>query len=223
MPYGKFITLEGGEGAGKSTQISLLAAWLREQGQSVVTTREPGGSKGAEEIRELLIHGEAGRWDAETEALMMFAARRDHLVKTVWPALDAGSWVLCDRFADSTFAYQGFGHGRDLAPLRTLYDFTMGDFKPDLTLLLDLPVEAGLARAAARNMGGARFEGLGSAFHEKLRRGFLILAAEEPERFAIIDANQDQEAVSHAIQACVSDRLHADSSGGTDEGETAPK
>lgn len=207
MAYGKFITLEGGEGAGKSTQIALLADWLQSQGVSVVTTREPGGSKGAEEIRELLIHGEAGRWDAETEALMMFAARRDHLVKTVWPALEEGTWVLCDRFADSTFAYQGFGHGRDLAPLRTLYDFTMGTFKPNLTLLLDLPVDAGLARAAARNMGGARFEGLGSAFHEKLRRGFLILAAEEPDRFAIIDANQEMPAVSQSIQQVVEARL----------------
>tara|TARA_R110002072_G_scaffold150510_4_gene298918 strand:+ start:1559 stop:2230 length:672 start_codon:yes stop_codon:yes gene_type:complete len=207
MACGKFITLEGGEGAGKSTQLARLADWLECLGLTVVTTREPGGSKGGEEIRELLIHGEAGRWDAETEALMMFAARRDHLVKTIWPAMAQGAWVLCDRFADSTFAYQGFGHGRDLAPLRRLYDFAVGDFKPDLTLLLDLPVEAGLARAASRNLGGARFEGLGSAFHEKLRRGFLILAAEEPARFAVVDANQEPDRVSLAIQEIVTQRL----------------
>ncbi|NIQ96157.1 MAG: dTMP kinase, partial [Desulfuromonadales bacterium] len=137
---GLFITLEGGEGGGKSTQARLLAEFLELRGEEVVLTREPGGSPGAEQIRSLLVDGETHRWDATTEALLHFAARRDHLVKTVIPALDRGAWVVCDRFADSTMAYQGYGHGLPKEALAVLYDFAVGTIKPDLTLVLDLPV-----------------------------------------------------------------------------------
>lgn len=133
MPRGRFITFEGGEGGGKSTQLRLLAEALRGVGREVVTTREPGGSKGAEDIRALLVTGVPDRWDGITEALLHTAARRDHLIKTVWPALDRGAWVICDRFADSTMAYQGYGHGLPLEMLDALYRTAIGDFRPDLT------------------------------------------------------------------------------------------
>ena len=207
MSRGRFITLEGGEGAGKSTQRAALAAALRAAGLTVEETREPGGSPGAEEIRDLLVHGEAGRWDAETEALLVFAARRDHLARRIRPALEAGAWVVCDRFADSTYAYQGYGRGLDLAALRALYAFAVGDLRPDLTLLFDLPVEAGLARAVGRAGAAERFEGLDRGFHERVRRGFLEMAAAEPERFAVIDATQPPEAVTAAMLAVLRRRL----------------
>lgn len=207
MARGRFITLEGGEGAGKSTQRAALAEALRGAGLEVVETREPGGSPGAEEIRSLLVHGEAGRWDAETEALLVFAARRDHLRQCIRPALEAGHWVVCDRFADSTYAYQGYGRGLELAALRRLYDFAVGDLRPDLTLLFDLPVAAGLARAAGRSGAAERFEALGSAFHERVRAGFLEMAAAEPERFAVIDALQPPAAVTEAMLAALRARL----------------
>lgn len=145
-----FITFEGGEGAGKSTQARLLAAFLEKQGASCLLTREPGGSPGAEEIRNLVVKGTVGRWDVMTEALLMFAARRDHLVNTVWPALKEGKTVICDRFADSTMAYQGFGYadkGLGQAAVEQLYQIVVGSFKPDLTIILDMPVESGIERA----------------------------------------------------------------------------
>lgn len=211
MPRGRFITLEGGEGAGKSTQLRLLADALRAAGIDVVTTREPGGSPGAEQIRELLVNGAASRWDGVTEALLHFAARRDHVVKTVWPALDAGSWVLCDRFADSTRAYQGYGHGLDLALIERLYADTLGSFAPDLTLILDLPVEAGLRRAAARGQGVAgaedRYERMGVEFHRRLRDGFLAIARAEPQRCDVIDADRGIAEIQASIRAAVGRRL----------------
>lgn len=199
----RFVTFEGGEGAGKSTQVRRLAERLRAGGAEVVTTREPGGSAGAEEIRALLIHGEAARWDPATETLLHFAARRDHLIKTVWPALDRGAWVLCDRFADSTRAYQGAGQGGDPVLIETLYRHVVGDFRPGRTLLLDLPVELGLARAAARNDGGERYEGMDPEFHERLRQGFLAIARREPERFRVIDASLPEDAVAEAVWSAV--------------------
>lgn len=204
---GRFITLEGGEGAGKSTQIARLSDWLRQKGRTVVTTREPGGSPGAELIRKLLVEGPAERWDGTTEALLHFAARRDHLRATVWPALRRGDWVISDRFADSTIAYQGNGHGLDREMLQRLYQVAVGEFRPDLTLILDLPIEAGLARAAARRGSETRYESLSAEFHERVRAGFIEIARREPGRCVVIDATQGIDTVSAAIARAVSQRL----------------
>lgn len=206
---GRFITLEGGEGAGKSTQIARLSAWLRAKGHSVVTTREPGGSPGAEMVRKLLVEGPPERWDGTTEALLHFAARRDHLRSTVWPALTRGAWVISDRFADSTIAYQGCGHGLDRTILERLYEVAVGKFRPDLTLILDLPIEAGLARAAARRGSETRYESLPRDFHERVRAGFLDIARREPDRCAVIDATRDPDTVTAAIAQILAQRLGA--------------
>lgn len=206
---GRFITLEGGEGAGKSTQIARLSDWLRTRGREVVTTREPGGAPGAEMIRKLLVEGPAERWDGTTEALLHFAARRDHLRMTVWPALRRGAWVISDRFADSTRAYQGYGHGLESATLDRLYDVAVGNFRPDLTLILDLPVATGLARASARRGTETRYESLPRDFHERVHAGFLAIARREPERCAVIDASHDIDTVATAIAQAVARRLGA--------------
>ena len=207
MARGRFITLEGGEGAGKSTQIRLLAEALRGDGIAVTTTREPGGAPGAERIRTLLVDGATDRWDGVSEALLHFAARREHLVRTVWPALDRGDWVISDRFADSTMAYQGYGLGLGRALVESLYAQAVGDFRADLTLILDLPVEQGLARAAARNGGGTRYERMGVDFHRRLREGFLDIARREPDRCVVIDATLPIETVARAMLAAVRERL----------------
>lgn len=204
---GRFITLEGGEGAGKSTQIAKLKVWLESRGREVLATREPGGSPGAEAIRKLLVEGATDRWDGTTEALLHFAARRDHLRATVWPALKSGVWVLSDRFADSTRAYQGYGHGLDLAVLERLYELAVGSFRPDLTLVLDLPVEAGLARAAERRGAETRYESLPRDFHQRVREGFLEIAKRDPKRCAVIDAAKDIDTIAQAITRVVTDRL----------------
>ena len=204
---GRFITLEGGEGAGKSTQIARLKSWLEGRGRAVVATREPGGSPGAEMIRKLLVEGPVERWDGTTEALLHFAARREHLRSTVWPALKRGDWVISDRFADSTRAYQGYGHGLDLAMLDGLYEAAVGAFRPDLTLVLDLPVETGLARAAERRGAETRYESLPRDFHERVRKGFLEIAKRDPKRCAVIDATRDIDTIAAAITHVVTDRL----------------
>lgn len=209
MARGRFITLEGGEGAGKSTQIRLLAEALRNDGIAVTTTREPGGSPGAERIRALLVDGATDRWDAVSEALLHFAARRDHLVRTVWPALDRGEWVISDRFADSTMAYQGYGLGLGRALIESLYAQAVGDFRPDLTLILDLPVEQGLERADARAAGGTRYERMGVDFHRRLREGFLEIAGREPGRCVVIDATPPADEVAKAILKVIHERLPA--------------
>jgi len=206
---GRFITLEGGEGAGKSTQIARLKAFLEKQGRAVVTTREPGGAPGAEMVRKLLVEGPVERWDGVTEALLHFAARREHLRSTVWPALKRNDWVVSDRFADSTMAYQGYGHGIDRTLLDKLYGIAVGDFRPDLTLILDLPVEVGLARASARRGNETRYESLPRDFHERVRKGFLDIAAAEPARCAVIDATADVDAVASAIAEAVTLHLKA--------------
>ena len=207
MARGIFITLEGGEGTGKSTQIRLLATALGSAGQQVVVTREPGGAPGAEEIRALLVDGPAERWDPVTEALLHYAARREHLRRTVVPALDAGKWVLCDRFADSTMAYQGYGHGLGREWVSALHRAVVPDLAPDLTLILDMPVEEGLARATARGSGGDRYERMDRAFHHHLREGFLDIARREPERCAVIDASSPVEEVQAAIRQVIHSRL----------------
>ncbi len=203
---GRFITVEGGDGAGKSTQVRRLAEALRAAGREVVTTREPGGAPGAEEIRALVVTGAPDRWDAVTEALLMSAARRSHVAATIRPALARGAVVISDRFFDSTTAYQGHAGGVPLDLLEQLRRIAVGDLTPDLTLILDLPVEAGLARSRDRG-GAARFEAKGVDFHERLRRGYLAIAAAEPERCRVIDAGGDAESVHRALWPIVAQRL----------------
>ena len=207
MGRGRFITVEGGEGAGKSTQVKALAEHLTAAGLTVVATREPGGAAGADRIRKLLVHGPVDRWDAQTQLLLHFAARRDHLVRTVWPALDRGTWVISDRFADSTMAYQGYGHQLGRAAVEQLYALTVGNFEPDLTLILDLPVELGLARAAERGLAENRYEQMDIAFHRRVRAGFQDIAKREPQRCAIIDAAGETAAVATHLHETVGARL----------------
>jgi dTMP kinase len=207
MQRGRFITIEGGEGAGKSTQIRRLADRLTAAGFEVVTTREPGGSPGAESIRSLLVTGETDRWSATTETLLLYAARRDHIERVIEPALARGAVVLCDRFHDSTRAYQGAAGAVDPALIAFLEGHVLAGVAPDLTLVLDLPVEAGLARAAARGEGEGRFEAKGAAFHERLRAAFLEIAAREPARCAVIDATGDADVVAARIAEAVQERL----------------
>lgn len=204
---GRLITVEGGEGAGKSTQVGRLVTALDATGIAARRTREPGGSPGAEAIRRLLLEGDTERWDTLGEALLLYAARRDHVARTIEPALAQGSWVVCDRFADSTLAYQGYGRGLPLDDLRALHRLVLDDFAPDLTLILDLPVEEGLRRAARRPGAADRFERLDREFHERLHRGFRDIAAAEPERCVLIDGSGDVEGVHRAIVAAVGERL----------------
>lgn len=210
---GRFITLEGGEGAGKSTQIAGLAKRLEDAGIGVITTREPGGAPGADTIRSILVSGDTNRWDPMSEALLNFAARREHLIRTIWPALERGHWVLSDRFADSTMAYQGYGHGVDRALIDALYRAAVGDFRPDMTLMLDLPVAEGLRRANQRNNASAtaedRYERMDVAFHERLRAGFLAIAAAEPDRCVVIDAAGAPDEVAMRIWASVAGKFAA--------------
>ncbi|HEY3951596.1 dTMP kinase [Phenylobacterium sp.] len=210
MSQGRFITFEGGEGAGKSTQLKRLAARLEAQGRAVVATREPGGSSGAESIRELVLKGSADRWSPVTETLLMYAARRDHVERVIRPALAKGAWVVCDRFADSTRAYQGAAGGTDPALIAALETHILEATRPDLTLIFDLPVEVGLERAHRRAGAEMRFESKGQAFHERLREGFLAIARAEPGRCAIIDAIGSLEAVEARVWAAVRERLAVD-------------
>ena len=204
---GRFITLEGGEGAGKTTQIRLLEEALTACGVPVVATREPGGSPGAEEIRRLLVSGEPGRWSGITEMLLHTAARRDHLERVVWPALAAGCWVLSDRFADSTLTYQGHGHGVPMAMLEAIHAQAIGNFTPDLTLILDLPVEEGLQRSRGHSQDEDRYEQMDIAFHCRIREGFQSLARRWPWRCVLIAANHPPEQVQTAILSAVTGRL----------------
>ncbi len=187
-----FITIEGGEGTGKSTLISGLAEALSTQGIEVIQTREPGGSAGAEDIRALLVSGDAERWDAMTELLLVNAARRDHVERVIRPALAQGATVLCDRYIDSTRAYQGM-RGAPRSLINSIHEQAIG-VDPSITLILDAPPEQGLARAAERG-GDARFESMGLAYHTKLREAFVGIAEAEPERCSIIDSTQSKEAV----------------------------
>jgi len=199
VKQGKFITLEGGEGSGKSTQSRRLVERLKLHGLDVVATREPGGAPGAEEIRNLLVRGDIGRWDPLTETLLHFAARRQHLAETVWPALAASQWVVSDRFADSTMAYQGYAQGVGRDAVERVQAAAIGGFLPDLTLILDLPVDVGLARAGRRTGGEDRYERMGLPFHQRLRDAYLDIAAREPGRCRLIDATQNLDAVAASI------------------------
>lgn len=203
-----FITLEGGEGAGKSTQIAYLAASLKKAGLPVVTTREPGGSKGAEAIRKLVVEGKAEDWNPTTEALLFMAARYDHLETLIKPALARDEVVLCDRFFDSTYVYQGIAKGVGTDWLMQLYSLLYGNISPDLTFLLDLDPKLGLARASSRGASAeTRFEKMGLEFHARLRDGFLHLAKANHERIYTIDATQTPEAIHHQMVVTVNQRF----------------
>ena len=207
MTRGRFITLEGGEGAGKSTQAGRLVALLEARGRRVVATREPGGTPGAEEIRALLVTGAPGRWDAWSEALLVHAARRDHVERLIEPALARGDWVVCDRFLDSTVAYQGFARGLGAGAIEALHGLVFGRLRPDLTLIFDLDPAEGLRRAAARRGGAGRVEAQDLAFHQRLREGFQAIALAEPARCRVIDAGQPLEAVAKAVEQLVLERF----------------
>lgn len=207
MTSPQFITLEGGEGTGKSTQAKRLAAKLGERGISTVVTREPGGSPGAEQIRDLFVHGEPGRWSALTETLLVFAARVDHVEKTIRPALTSGKWVICDRFTDSTYAYQGAARGTDREIIRRVQSAAIGDFKPALTLVLDLPVAVGLERAKGRPGSENRFEKFDTEFHEKLRQAFIDIARRNGDRCVLLDAAGSEDDVAELIWQTVVKRF----------------
>jgi dTMP kinase len=210
---GLFIAVEGGEGTGKSSLISGLAQKLEARFPAVVVTREPGGTPGAEAIRALLVQGAVDRWDALTEALLLNAARRDHVERVIRPALEAGAVVICDRYLGSTLVYQGLAKGVPRETLLALHTIATGDLTPDITLLLDAPPEIGLARAQARSLAACadetRFERHNAAFHAQLREGFLDLAAANPESWAVIDATQGLDAVRAAALAALAQRAEA--------------
>ncbi len=203
---GKFITFEGGEGSGKSVQASLLAKRLDSAGVSVTLTREPGGSPGAEEIRDILLTGEADRWTPLGEALLFSAARADHLAKIIRPGLAAGELVLCDRFADSTRAYQGVAQGVPADVIETLNTLVLSGTIPDLTLILDVDVATGLARAKSRG-GETRYERFGPEFHEKLRAAYRLIAGREPERCRLIDGARGKDEVAETVWSLVVQRF----------------
>ncbi len=205
---GRFVTLEGGEGVGKSTQLKALARALRARGVEVVETREPGGSAGAEAIRALLLEGEAERWTAPAEALLFAAARSDHVARTIRPALDRGQWVLCDRFIDSSMAYQGLVGEVGAEAVRRLHDVGSGGFLPDRTLLLRLEEGQADARARVRDAAGAdRFGARDPAYHARIAAAFDLLAAEEPGRFRTVDAAGAAEEVTARLLTALEDLL----------------
>ena len=203
---GLFVSFEGIDGSGKSTQSKRLAAHLRSKGLDVVETREPGGSPGAEEIRALVLQGDPDRWSAETEILLFTAARRDHMERLILPALAEGKIVICDRFADSTRMYQGLSRGDLRATVDSLHNMMIAK-EPDLTLLIDMDPNVGLNRALARDTGDARFEAFGEDLQTKMRAGFLALAQEFPDRFRVIDGARDAESVAEDIAALVDEAL----------------
>lgn len=203
---GYFISFEGIDGSGKSTQARLLAAAMEREGHRTLLTREPGGSPGAEQIRALVLEGPPERWSPETELLLFTAARRDHMERTIRPALAAGKVVICDRFADSTRMYQGLSRGDLRAMVDALHGLMIGQ-EPDLTILIDMVPDKGLERALARGDAEVRFEGFGPELQARIRAGFLDLAREFPRRFVVIDGNRSIEAVSADVLDTVTERL----------------
>ncbi|MBR1825445.1 MAG: dTMP kinase [Alphaproteobacteria bacterium] len=210
---GKFITLEGGEGCGKSTQLKLLADYLQNKGIEIVQTKEPGSTPEGKILRELLVTGDKDKFDAISECLLYYADRRCNLTKVVWPALEQGKWVISDRYADSTEAYQYYGYDKrvPLETLQNLYQIVAGDFKPDLTIILDIEPETGMrrsfAKAATMAVKELRFESRQLEFHHNLRRGFLEIAEREPERCVVLNADADIETIHQKIVEIVEQRL----------------
>jgi len=208
-----FITFEGIEGSGKTTQINLLADFLKEQGHEVIVTREPGGTPIGDQVRQILLDSKNTAMVNTCEVLLYYAARAQHLQELVWPALDKGQLVLCDRFVDATIAYQGYARGVDLGVLEVLNGYVLGEFKPSLSLVFDMPVEDGLKRAKARasqleeSKREDRFENEVIEFHQKVREGYLTLAKEEPERFEVVDASLDIEALHGTVKAIIEQKL----------------
>jgi dTMP kinase len=204
---GRFIAVEGIDGAGKGVQSRALVAWLKSLQLDILHTREPGGSPGAEEIRQLLVTGETARWDTMTELLLVYAARRSHLTQTVWPALDAGRWVVSDRFADSSRAFQGVAGGLGLDVVERMHTLVVGDFAPDLTIVLDLDPAVALARTEQRGGHEDRFEKKGLGYQQRVRDGFRELALRSPETHLLIDSSRPVEVVSAALIYAVAERL----------------
>lgn len=205
-----FITLEGPEGSGKTSQLPALADYLRDAGYDVLVTREPGGTAVGDQIREILMNLQNVSIIPRTEILLFLAARAQHVDEVIRPALAAGKVVLCDRFGDSTLAYQGFGHKTDLDTLQALLDFSTGGLKPDLTLLVDVPIQEGMSRKQANSVEWNRMDAYALAFHERVRQGYLALAEAEPERWLIIDATQDKESVQESLRKAIVSRLERD-------------
>lgn len=214
MKKGCFITLEGGDGSGKSSQIAALKLELEKTGKTVVTTREPGGSTGAEEIRSLILQGDPNRWLPMTEVLLLYAARLDHVERLIKPAIAEGNWVISDRFADSSMAYQGYGHDLGVDAVMNIQKAALGNFVPDMTIILDLPVAQGLERAGVRieenSCSEDRFERMGTDFHEKLREGYLSIARDNPDRCVVIDASGTVAEVADKIWQTVRKKLDVD-------------
>ena len=210
---GKFITFEGGEGTGKSTQIKLLAEYIKQKGKNTIITKEPGGTEVGQEIRRLLVCGDKDKFDALAEALLYFADRHVHLVQKIWPEIAKGTWVLSDRFADSTMAYQYYGYNKRLSKkiIKDLYKIAVGNFEPDLTIVLDLDPKIGLARsfnkAKTMDVKELRFEKRELEFHNNMRKGFLMIAKQEPKRCAVLDANKTIEELHNDIVKVVQERL----------------
>jgi dTMP kinase len=201
MKKALFITFEGGEGSGKSTHLTSLYTFLKSNKVDVVKTREPGGTESAEEIRNLLVHGEPNKWDKKTEALLMFAARTEHWQRFIQPSLEKGQWVLCDRFLDSSLAYQGYGRRIDLTSLNELYRFGVGNRLPDITFLLDIDPIIGIQRTKKRqSFSDERFEKESLEFHQNVRDGYLSLAQQDPTRFIILDATLPMHMLEILIQ-----------------------
>lgn len=196
-----FITFEGGEGVGKSTQVRLFRDYLQDAGAEVVMTREPGGCENALVLRKLLVEGDADKWDGMSETLMYSAARNEHLREVIRPELANGRWIVCDRFADSMHVYQGEGRGMDYSFLQMVSDHVVGDTWPDLTIVLDLPVETGLYRARGRqvNMFENRFESIEDGFHQRVRKGFLKIAEQNPARCRVVSADGEIEEVHSRV------------------------
>lgn len=205
---GHFITFEGGDGTGKSTQVKLLAATLEAKKIATVVTREPGGSPGAEEIRALVLRGDPARWSPLTEALLFYAARADHTERLIKPTLDDGKWVISDRYSDSSYAFQGGGRGLARETVRRIEAIAIDDFKPELTLILDMPVEIGLKRSVARQGNEeTRFEEMDLSVHERMRKTFLDIAKRNPNRCVVIDADREIDAVAEDVWKAVKKRF----------------